>query len=151
MPPRFGDMGTDERRSGRANVILTAMIEAGNARIPVRVGNLSEHGALVSGDGLPRGETQVVFHCNGAAVQSWVAWSRAGRAGIEFGTPVQPDALTNRGEAPRVAIIKDTREVDFRRPGFRGNQMTDEERKIVEEWNRPEPKRSEEEGPSSDQ
>jgi hypothetical protein len=37
--------------------------------------------------------------------------------------------------------------VDFRRPGFRGNQMTDEERKIVEEWNRPQPKRAEDEGP----
>jgi hypothetical protein len=27
--------------------------------------------------------------------------------------------------------------VDFRRPGFRRYRMTDEERKIVEEWNRP--------------
>ena len=145
-------MGSDERRSARANVILTAMIEHRGARIPVRVSNLSEHGVLVVGDRLPTGETQIVFHCNGASVQSWVAWSRDGRAGIEFGIPVPPDALTQRGEAvPRVAIVKDTREVDFRRPGFRGNQMTDEERKIVEEWNRPEPKRPEEDdGPSLD-
>jgi len=146
-------MGTDERRSARANVILTAMIEHRGARIPVRVSNLSEHGVLVVGDRLPTGETQIVFHCNGASVQSWVAWSRDGRAGIEFGIPVPPDALTQRGDTvPRApAIIKDTRELDFRRPGFRGNQMTDEERKIVEEWNRPEPKPSEEEdGPSLD-
>ena len=144
-------MGTDERRSGRANVILAATLEHRGARIPVRVSNLSEHGALVVGDGLPKGETQIVFHCNGANVQSWVAWSRDGRAGIEFGIPVPPDALIQKGEAvPRVAIIKDTRELDFRRPGFRGNQMTDEERKIVEEWNRPQPKPSEDNEPSSD-
>lgn len=141
-------MGTDERRSERANVILAATIEHRGARIPVRVSNLSQHGVLVVGDRIPPGETQVTFHCNGASVQSWVAWSRGGRAGIQFGIPIQPDALAQREAVPRVAIVKDTREVDFRRPGFRGNQMTEEERKIVEEWNRPEPKRPEEEPPS---
>jgi len=140
-------MGTDERRSERANVILAAMIEHRGARIPVRVRNMSQHGVLVVGEGIPAGETQVTFHCNGASVESWVAWSRDGRVGIQFGIPVQPEALAQRESIPRVAIIKDTREVDFRRPGFRGNQMTEEERKIVEEWNRPEPKRPEEEPP----
>ena len=140
-------MGTDERRSARANVILTATIEHANARIPVRVSNLSEHGALVIGDGLPADETQIVFRCNGMAVQGWVAWSQSGRAGIQFGNPTQPESLTQREDNPRIAIIKDTRELDFRRPGFRGNQMTDDERKIVEEWNRPQPKPSEEEDP----
>jgi len=143
-------MGADERRSARANVILTATIEDGSARIPVRVSNLSSHGALVIGEGLPAGETQVTFRCNGASVQCWVAWSQGGRAGIQFGTPVQPDALTQRESAPRIAITKDTRELDFRRPGFRGNQMTDEERKIVEEWNRPQLDPSDEEEGSSD-
>ena len=145
-------MGADDRRSARANVILTATIEDGGARIPVRVSNLSAHGALVIGDGLPAGETQVIFRCNGAAVQSWVAWSRASRAGIQFGNPIQPDALTQRESVPRTAVTKDTRKLDLRRPGFRGNLLTDEERKIVEEWNRPQPKRSEEEeeGPSPD-
>ena len=143
-------MATDERRSARANVILTATVEGGGARIPVRIANLSEHGALVIGDRLPARETQVTFHCNGASVQCWVAWSQGDRAGIQFGTPVQPNALTQRDSAPRIAITKDTRELDFRRPGFRGNQMTDEERKIVEEWNRPQPKRSDTDEPSSD-
>jgi hypothetical protein len=146
MQSAVSTLGTDERRSARANVILTATIEDGAARIPVRVSNLSSHGALVIGERLPAAETQVVFRCNGAAVQCWVAWCRDDRAGIQFGTPVQPDALTQRESVPRIAITKDTRELDFRRPGFRGNQMTDEERKIVEEWNRPEPA-SDDEGP----
>lgn len=143
-------MGTDERRSERANVILTAMIEHRGARVPVRVRNLSQHGVLVVGEGIPAAETQVTFRCNGASVESWVAWSRDGRAGIQFGIPLQPEALAQREAVPLVAIANDTREVDFRRPGFRGNQMTDEERKIVEEWNRPQPKEEEDDGPSFD-
>lgn len=133
-------MTTDERRSPRANVILTATIEFGRTRIPVRVRNLSQHGALVIGDGLPADETEITFRCNGAAVQSWVAWSQPGRAGIQFGRPTQTEALTQREAGPRIAITKDTREQDFRRPGFRGNQMTEEERKTVDEWIQLQPK-----------
>ena len=138
---------TDERRSERVNVLLTAAIEAGSTRIPVRVGNLSAHGAMVIGDGLPPSETHVIFRCNGQAIQSWVAWTRGGRAGIQFGNPINPETVTHRAHVPPAAITKDTRELDFRRPGFRGNQMTEEERKIVEEWNRPPPDPSEDEAP----
>ena len=126
-----------------------ATIEHGRASIPVRVANLSEHGALVIGDGIPADETQVTFRCSGASVQSWIAWSREGRAGIQFGAPVQPDALTQRKPVTRIEIAKDTRKLDFRRPGFRGNRMTDEERKIVEEWNRSLSQRPERQEPSS--
>jgi hypothetical protein len=31
-------------------------------------------------------------------------------------------------------VTRDTRNLDFRRPGFRGNQMSDEEREIVAKW-----------------
>ena len=127
---------TDERRSPRENVLLMATLEHGRARIPVRARNLSAHGALVIGDGLPAAETEVTFRCKGASVQSWIAWSREGCAGIHFGTPVDLGEL-QKEFGPRIEITKDTREVDFRRPGFRRYRMTDEERKVVEEWNRP--------------
>ena len=143
-------MGSDERRSARANVILTATLEAGGASFPVRLSNLSEHGALAVGDGLPAGDTPAILRCHGIVIGCWIAWSRAGRAGIQFEHPVSPETLTQREAAPPSMIVKDTREIDFRRPGFHGNQMTDEERKIVEEWNRPEPKRPGDDEPSSD-
>ena len=117
--------------------MLMAMIEHGRARIPVRASNLSAHGALVMGDGLPPAETQVTFRCSGASVQSWVAWSGEGRAGIQFGTPIEPGELTQKEPVRRMEISKDIRGLDFRRPGFKRYRMTDEERKIVEEWNRP--------------
>jgi hypothetical protein len=127
-------MGSDERRSARSNVILTAVIEHERTCIPVRIGNLSEHGALVIGDGLPAGDTQITFRCNGQAVEGWVAWSEGSRAGINFGSPTAPDALTKKRAGSPFSITKDTREPDFRRPGFRGNQLTDEERRIVQAW-----------------
>jgi len=130
---------SDERRSGRANVILTATVEVGGARLPVRIGNLSAHGVMISADRLPALEMPVTLHCNGITIQGWVAWVQAGRAGIQFSEPVDPEMVPNKAAVSRPAIVKDTRKVDFRRPGFRGNQMTEEERKIVEEWNRPEP------------
>ena len=138
-------MGMDDRRSGRANVILTAFIELGRTRIPVRIGNISEHGALVIGRGLPPPDTAVTFHCNGLAVEGLVAWSRRERAGIQFENPIEPAALTQRTPASPAAIVKAARNQDFRRPGFRGNQLSDEESRIVADWHRGPRKRSEQE------
>ena len=129
-------MTADDRRSERANVILMATIEsAARPIIRVRVSNLSANGALVIGDGLAPAETAIVFHCNGLAIESWISWSDAGRAGIAFAEEVDPDRLTHR-ETPQAAIIKDTRAVDFRRPGFRGNQLSSDEQRAVDEWKR---------------
>src|SRR4051794_26299931 len=108
-------MGTDDRRSARANVILTALIENGDIRAAVRVSNLSEHGALIAGDTLPSGETQVTLHCNGIAVRCWVAWSHNGRAGIHFEEPLRPELLTKRESRPPPVITKDSRNAGFRR------------------------------------
>ena len=130
-------MGSDERRSARANVILTGMIEHSNSRIPVRIRDLSDHGAQVIGDKLPAADTQITLRCNGQAVEGWVAWSQGERAGIEFGRPTPPDVLTKRERRPSLGITKDTRDVGFRRPGFRGNQLSEEERRILEEWTKP--------------
>ena len=129
-------MGADDRRSERENVILTATIEgAAGAAVRVRIGNLSPFGALVIGDQTLTPETAIILHCNGLAIEGWISWADAGRAGIEFAEEVDPERLTHR-ETPHTAIVKDTRQVDFRRPGFRGNQLTDEERKALEDWKR---------------
>lgn len=130
----------EERRSERARVILTAMVENGSSRIPVRVSNLSAHGVLVIGEGLPESTTRIVFRCNEVATGGWIAWVKDGHAGIEFDDPIEPEKLVHKVAVPQTMIIKDTRKVDFRRPGFRGDQLTDEERRIIEEWNRSEPR-----------
>ena len=130
-------MNGDERRSTRANVILAGTIQHSDSRVPVRIKDLSEHGALVIGAHLPARDTPITFHCNGQSVDGWVAWSEGERAGIEFGKPTPSDELTKRESRSAVEIIKDRRKIEFRRPGFRGNQLSEEERKIIEEWTKP--------------
>jgi hypothetical protein len=124
----------DDRRSSRANVLLIAAIECGGARFPIRVSNLSAHGALVIGKVLPCADTPVVFRCKELAVASWVAWANAPHAGIQFGEPIHAEELLRNRPIPSAALIRDTREVDFRRPGFSGNQLTQEERETLNEW-----------------
>lgn len=128
--------GEDERRSHRTNVVLMGVIRCGAVCVPVRVSNLSAHGALVVGDLLPAVDARVAFECNGITIQSCVAWTRDRHAGIQFAEAVEPESLRRNAPLPHPVITRDTRHVTSRRPGFRGNQMTDEERDIVEEWQR---------------
>jgi hypothetical protein len=123
----------DERRSTRANVLLSAVVETEGATIPVRVRNLSAHGVLVKAPGLAAGEKPIVFRCNGVAIPGWIVWADEGEAGIQFGEVVQPERVAKRPTST-VATVRDTRTVDCRRPGFRGNLLTDEQRAIIQEW-----------------
>ena len=124
----------DERRSPRANVLLIAAVECDGIRIPIRVSNLSAHGVLVIGKGLPCADARVIFRCNGLAVESWVAWTEAPHAGIQFNEPIQPEELLRSRPVLSAAVVRDTRELDFRRPGFSGNQLAPEEREMLKQW-----------------
>ena len=126
--------GADERRSTRANVLLAAAIERGGVCTPVRVGNLSAHGALVLCDAILAEGAPVIFRCNGIAIDSWVAWVQPPYFGIQFGEPLRPKVLLRSASAGRQVITRDSRELNYRRPGFRGKQLTDDERQIVEDW-----------------
>jgi hypothetical protein len=130
---KAGPAAADERRSARSSVMLAAIIQSGEAQLPVRVVNLSEHGALVQGDELPRDDVPVTFRCGGLQVAGWMAWVRPPLAGISFDCAVEPNDALQSVRAAHM-IIRDTRQKDFRRPGFRGNQLTSEERRIVQKW-----------------
>ena len=126
----------NERRSARAQLLLTAAFECGGSRVPVRVVNLSAHGALVAFDGEPPEDKGLFFHCNCVAAPGSIAWVYPPHAGIDFDAPIEPDAFLAKMAHTAHLITKDTRELDFRRQGFRGNQMSSEERQFVEEWKR---------------
>ena len=126
----------DERRSARTNVVISATVEWGPHRVEVRIKNLSAHGALVVGNGLPAPETDVNLHYMGQKVSGWIPWSTGGSAGIAFGEAVEPQRVLRPSSCSHALIVRDTRKVDCKRPGFRGRQLSDEEAQIVEEWNR---------------
>ena len=123
----------DERRSVRSKVRLTATVESRHGQVEVRVDDLSAHGARVFCEGLPPVDTPVTFRCKALAAESFVAWVAGPYAGIGFGEPVEPrDALR------RVPRPQQNASQDFRRPGFRGQRLTDAERQCVEDWRKPE-------------
>jgi hypothetical protein len=126
----------DDRRSARANVVLHGIIESAGVRNGVRIANLSGHGALVIGDAIPAEDTQVIFRCKDVAIPGWVAWVRAPHAGIQFDQVIQPEALFRNSSIPSHMIMKDTRQINFRRPGLKGTPLTAEERIHLEEWTR---------------
>lgn len=128
--------GGNERRSARAKVLLSAAIESDGLRIPVKVVNLSAHGVLVTGGALPPENKPLNFRCGGQTAKGWLAWTRPPHAGISFDAPIDPKAFLPKTLVTGNMVTRDMRQIDFRRPGFRGNQMTDEERRIVEEWMR---------------
>ncbi len=134
--PKVGNARCDERRSPRANVLLVGIVECPGACSQVRVGNLSRHGALIVGDALPAAGTGVIFRCNGVAIEGCLAWVRAPYAGVDFDEVVQPKKLLRDRPVASPLVTKDTRVLNLRRPGFRGNQLTDEERRFVEDWSR---------------
>ena len=117
-------------------MLLTAALECGSSHIRVRVINLSAHGALVACDARPPEDEPVIFRCNGVSVRGSIAWVDDPHAGIDFDAPINPNEFLPKALHAAHLITRDTRELDFRRPGFRGNQMSDEERQIVEDWNR---------------
>lgn len=132
--------GAGERRSARANVLLTATIEDGGFSVPVRVSNLSAHGAMIVGDRLPPRDAVVTFRCNDVAVAGMIVWTGTGRAGIEFADPLDLSLLARKAPPPpAIETVRDTREVSLKRPGFRGNQLSEEERRIVEDYHRGKP------------
>lgn len=126
----------DERRSARAKVLLTAVIECDVVSVPVRVINLSANGALVACDTALPGDTRVIFRIGRRTAEGRTAWVHPPHAGINFDEPIQPGEFLPKSLHTADLITRDTRDLNFRRPGFRGNQMTEEERQIVEEWNR---------------
>ncbi|MGN6059038.1 MAG: PilZ domain-containing protein [Sphingomicrobium sp.] len=126
----------DDRRSARTSVVLMAAIDYAGLRTRVRVTNLSAHGALVIGDRLPAPECKVAFLSNGVTVEARVAWARGRHAGIQFEHAIEPECFLRNAPHPHPAITKGDRNVDFRRPGFRGNQLNAEEKRVVENWSR---------------
>jgi hypothetical protein len=125
--------GTDERRSRRDKVHLAATLAVDGQRSTVRILDLSEHGALVRGSLLPAEETEVSLEYRQTTKQGWVVWKRQDFAGVHFhGLPSQGPKKSSLSTSDM--IVKDTREVDYKRPGFRGDLLSSEEKRLLREW-----------------
>jgi hypothetical protein len=73
-------------RAPRKNLLLAATIEADGLKVPVRIRNLSEGGAMLDGSVLPRPCTQLVLRRSEIEVEARVVWLSQGKCGVSFGT-----------------------------------------------------------------
>ena len=120
---------TQNRRSRRSNVLLTATLEVGGASVQVRLRNLSEEGALVEGDQLPVEGSSVLFERKELRVPSRVAWVQGHYAGIAFSTRLPAQDVLRHIPPP-----KTPRATDYRRPGLACRELSANERKMIERW-----------------
>jgi len=70
--------------SPRKNVLLSATIEAGKLKVPVRIRNLSESGAMLDGTVLPDPGTALTLRRLELEIGATVTWCESGRCDVAF-------------------------------------------------------------------
>ena len=129
LPAMNDSTNSQNRKSRRSQVLLTAMIEHGGASQSVKLRNLSSEGALVESDKLPIEGTSVVFHRNELCTQGHVVWVNGRYAGIAFAEKLLPEQVLRHVPVPRPKI-----QPKSYRPGFAPSTMTSEQRRLAESW-----------------
>jgi hypothetical protein len=86
----------DPRSNPRSNVFLMATIDAGAASHPVKVRNLSVHGALLEGAGLPPAGTVAWLRRGSLQVEGSIAWRDQTNCGIRFESPIDVEQWVRR-------------------------------------------------------
>lgn len=71
-------------RAARKNLFLSATIESGDLKVPVRIRNLSETGAMIDGAALPEIGATLILRRLEIEIGATTVWRMAGRAGIRF-------------------------------------------------------------------
>lgn len=120
------------RRQRRANVLLTAIVELSGRTLDVKLRNLSAEGALIEGEGLPEEGSEISFRKGDLKVAGKIVWVANKRAGIQFHSPLSPEALLRHVPAPRPRMLP-----AFRRPGLAAQPLTSAERGLKQTWGVP--------------
>jgi hypothetical protein len=120
---------TQNRRSRRSPVLLTAAILVDGGPVTVKLRNLSEEGALVESDTLPPEGSLTRFQRNELEVSGRVVWVQGKFAGVRFDTPLKREEVLRHIPQP-----KQKPAADFRRPGFHCRPLATHERRLLETW-----------------
>jgi hypothetical protein len=86
----------DNRSEGRSNVFLVGTLDAGDASAPVRIRNLSEHGALVEGSALPAVGAKVRLLRGRLSAAGQIAWLGHRHGGVNFDAQIDVDSWVQR-------------------------------------------------------
>lgn len=120
---------TQNRRSARSPVLLSAKVELDGAEVPVILRNLSSEGALIEGANLPAEGTTTKFHRNDLTVDGRIVWVEGRYAGMAFDRELDREELLQHVPKPRQRI-----ESHFRRPGLACTPLSEADRKMIQMW-----------------
>ena len=120
---------TQNRRSNRSPVLLSAKLVVGGDEMSVVLRNLSSEGALVEGVQLPIEGSAAVFKRNELSASGHVVWVAGRYAGIAFDRKLEPGELLRQVPRPRQRF-----EQEFRRPGLACQPLSETDRKMLEMW-----------------
>jgi len=120
---------TQNRRSRRSHMLMTATLEHSGRAAQVTLRNMSSDGAQVEGVQLPVEGTQLLFRKGDLAVAGCVIWTKGKQAGIRFEQPLDTAIVLNH-----VPVARPRKPVIFRRPGLGSRALTEQERALAETW-----------------
>jgi PilZ domain len=118
-----------KRSTRRARVLLAARLETPFGEVDARLRDLSRKGALVECAKQPPVGSEVVFKRGSTIVPARVAWTAAGRVGLEFLYMIDEQEVL-------VQLKKNSSGSNFerfRRPGL-NEGLSDQERKLAQAW-----------------
>ena len=120
---------SQNRKSRRSQVLLSATLEHGGSAHSVKLRNLSEEGALVESEKLPIEGTTVHFIRNDLNAPGRVVWVNGRYAGIAFSDKLDPAEVLRHIPAPRPKI-----QPRYWRPGISSVPLNAEQRRLAESW-----------------
>ena len=120
---------TQNRRSRRAHMLMTATLDYSGRAVEVRLRNLSADGAQVEGSQLPVEGTELLFRKGELAVAGSIIWTKGKQAGIRFEHDLDPATVLNHVPTARPRLTP-----AFRRPGLGKRELTEAERLLAENW-----------------
>jgi hypothetical protein len=123
---------TQNRRSNRSPVLLSATIDVNGADASVVLRNLSSEGALIEGANLPLAGATTVFKRKELEVTGRIAWVHGRMAGVAFERRLEPAELLRQVPKPKQKF-----EQQFRRPGLASQPLSADDRKMLELWSTP--------------
>ena len=89
-------MSEEPRSDPRSHVFLMAALYVGSASLPVRVRNISAHGALLEGSNLPAEHRTVSLKRGSLATAGQVAWSNGQQCGVRFSGSIDVSEWVDR-------------------------------------------------------
>ena len=77
-----------KREPKRSRVFLTAMVDSPVGRSPARIRDISNTGALLESEFVPKGGQVLALTCGTTKLRGRVAWADRGWFGVEFISPL---------------------------------------------------------------